>query len=84
MILNAANSMKKECADLRSDETKYLDAEIARAVAAERERCAKIIDDLRISEAGDFKDPKCRGQRGQDRSDALYDAYRAVKNGDRT
>jgi hypothetical protein len=31
-------------ADLRSNETKYIDAEIARAVAAERERCAKIAD----------------------------------------
>lgn len=31
-------------ADLRSDETKYLDAEIARAVAAERERCAQLAE----------------------------------------
>lgn len=60
------------------------DAEIVRAVIAERERCLKVIEDLRISEAGNFKDPKCQGQRGADRLDALYDAYQAVKNGDRT
>lgn len=37
------------------------------------------IDNLRIAEAGDFKDPRCQGQRGQDRSDALYDAYQVLK-----
>lgn len=30
-------------ADLRSADTKYLDEEIARAVARERERCAKLV-----------------------------------------
>lgn len=30
--------------DLRSDETKAQDARVARAVAAERERCAKIAE----------------------------------------
>lgn len=30
--------------DLRSDETKYLDAQITLAVARERERCAKIAE----------------------------------------
>jgi hypothetical protein len=32
--------------DLRSDETKYFDAEIARGVARERERCAKLVEQL--------------------------------------
>lgn len=50
----------------------------------ERERCMRLIDALRTVEAGNFKDPKCQGQRGQDRSDALYDAYCALKNGDLT
>lgn len=30
--------------DLRSDETKYFHAEIAKAVSSERERCAEIAD----------------------------------------
>lgn len=36
----------KELADLRSDETKYHDAEIARAVARERERIAAMVERL--------------------------------------
>jgi hypothetical protein len=76
--LNAAAEISdRMLRDLMSRRQATIDA----AVAAERERCMKIIDDLRISEAGNFKDPKCQGQRGQDRSDALYDAYHAVKNG---
>jgi hypothetical protein len=38
--------------DLRSDERKAIDAAIDRAVAAERERCAKIAERVAI-EAGD-------------------------------
>jgi len=37
-----------------------------------------VIDDRRVSEAGLFA-PKHSGQRGQARSDALYDAYQLVK-----
>lgn len=40
----------------------------------------EAIDNLRIIEAGDFKSPRCQGQRGQDRSDALYDAYKVVQS----
>lgn len=42
------------------------------------EECALVIGNMRQSEAGLFT-PECSGQRGQDRSDALYDAYRAIK-----
>jgi hypothetical protein len=42
------------------------------------EECAKKIDDMRQSEAGLF-DPMHSGQRGQDRSDALWDAYQAIR-----
>lgn len=65
--------------DLRSDKTKAEDDRVAKAITRERERCMNIIDEMRTSEAGDFKNPKCQGQRGQDRSDALYDAYCALR-----
>lgn len=39
----------------------------------------KKIDDLRTSEAGEFNNPACRGQRGEDRSNALYDAYQILR-----
>lgn len=42
------------------------------------EECAAVIGNMRQSEAGLF-DAKHSGQRGCDRSDALYDAYQAVK-----
>jgi hypothetical protein len=42
------------------------------------ERCAKVIGDMRQSEAGLF-DEKHSGQRGCDRTDALYDAYVAIR-----
>lgn len=29
--------------------------------------------------ACDFTDPKCKGQRGQDRTDTFYDAYQVVR-----
>lgn len=67
--------------DLLEDMRSTIERRIVNAVVAERERCMKVIDDLRTNEAGNFKDPKCQGQRGQDRSNALYDAYYAVKNG---
>jgi len=43
------------------------------------ERALAEIERLRILSATDFKSPNCQGQRGQDRCDALYDAYQAVK-----
>jgi hypothetical protein len=43
------------------------------------ERCMKVIDDMRVSDAGNFSDPKYAGQRGKDRSDALYDVYHAIR-----
>lgn len=42
------------------------------------EECAEKISNMRQSEAGLF-DPMHSGQRGQDRSDALLDAYRALR-----
>jgi hypothetical protein len=38
----------------------------------------KVIDDLRSSGAGMF-DAMHSGQRGQDRADALYDAYHELR-----
>jgi hypothetical protein len=38
----------------------------------------KAIEDLRIRAATNFTDDSCKGQRGVDRCDALYDAYRAI------
>lgn len=35
---------RMKAADLRSDETKYNDERVHKAVAAERERCAKIAE----------------------------------------
>lgn len=43
------------------------------------EQCRNKIGDLRISEAGLF-DAKHSGQRGQDRSDALYDACQLLRS----
>lgn len=40
--------------------------------------CAEIIGNMRQSEAGLIWDAKHSGQRGKDRSDALYDAYHAL------
>jgi hypothetical protein len=40
--------------------------------------CAAVIGNMRQSETGLF-DAKHSGQRGCDRSDALYDAYQAVR-----
>ncbi len=40
--------------------------------------CLKKIDDMGTGEAGLF-DAKHSGQRGKDRSDALYDAYEAIR-----
>ena len=42
------------------------------------EECANVIGEMRQREATMF-DEKHSGQRGCDRLDALYDAYRAVK-----
>ena len=42
------------------------------------EECATVIDEMRQREAAIF-DEKHSGQRGCDRSDALYDAYQALK-----
>jgi hypothetical protein len=39
----------------------------------------KLIEDLRIRSASNFADDNCKGQRGQDRCDALYDAYHAIR-----
>lgn len=51
---------------------------IARAVQGLAiKQCAEVIGNMRQSEAGLF-DAKHSGQRGADRSDALYDAYQAV------
>jgi len=52
----------------------FVSDEIRNAVIHE---CAAVIGNMRQSEAGLF-DPKHSGQRGCDRSDALYDAYQAV------
>lgn len=60
-------------------DNQYIKDQMEEAAKDEHHRCMKLIDDLRISEAGDFKSPKCQGQRGQDRSDALYDAYRLLE-----
>ena len=38
-----------------------------------------IIAKLRVAAASDFTSDNCKGQRGQDRTDALYDAYHAVR-----
>lgn len=53
------------------------DREIAKARRQERERCAKAVGEMRQLEAGLF-DAAHSGQRGCDRSDALYDAYRVI------
>lgn len=37
--------------DLRSDDTKAVDAAIAKAVLAEREACAKIADEFGVGKA---------------------------------
>lgn len=42
------------------------------------EACANVVGNIRQSEAGIF-DPKHSGQRGCDRSDAIYDAYQAIR-----
>lgn len=42
------------------------------------EECAKIVDDMRIYEAGLF-DESHSGARGESRSNALYDAHRAIR-----
>lgn len=41
-------------------------------------KAMEIVGNMRQSEAGLF-DAKHSGQRGQDRSDALYDAYQAIR-----
>lgn len=46
--------------------------------AATIEECVTVIGNMRQSGAGLF-DAKHSGQRGQDRSDALYDAYQALR-----
>lgn len=55
-----------------------LEARIEQAVNDAIRGAAEAIDDLRCSAAGDFMSPNCQGQRGQDRTDALYDAYQVV------
>lgn len=39
----------------------------------------EAINNMRMAGAGNFTDPKYAGQRGCDRSDALYDAFQAVR-----
>jgi hypothetical protein len=46
--------------------------------ADERERL-EAVEALIISGAVNFTDPRCAGQRGADRADALYDAYQAIR-----
>lgn len=41
-------------------------------------KAMEIVDNMRQSEAGLF-DAKHSGQRGEDRSTALYDAYQAIR-----
>ncbi|NPU69991.1 hypothetical protein HL667_33720 [Bradyrhizobium sp. 83012] len=60
-----------------SDTGEYLSAARARRVAIEE--CMEKIGSLRQSEAGLF-DPAHSGQRGEDRSTALYDAYHLLRN----
>lgn len=68
----------------------FLDCEVAVAFHSELGRklgipspaevvkqCATAVDDLRCSEAGLF-DPPHSGQRGEDRSNGIYDAYKTV------
>lgn len=52
-----------------------------RAAAARdmRERAMSAVQDLRVRTAPNFVDANCRGQRGIDRCDALYDAYNAIR-----
>jgi hypothetical protein len=53
--------------------------DVARAARmAEREACMEIISNMRISEAGLF-DEAHSGSRGESRSNALYDAYQALR-----
>lgn len=44
-----------------------------------RERCKAAVENLRVRTASNFVDANCRGQRGADRCDALYDAYQAIR-----
>ena len=66
---------------------KYLETAKAAIAAARPDRegwqegmraAMKVIDDMRVSGAGCF-DPMHSGQRGEDRSTALYDAYHAIR-----
>jgi hypothetical protein len=59
-------------ADLRSDETKYFDSEIARAVLRERERCAKIAEDR-------WRRWRCSLPRDLDGMDACADIAKAIR-----
>lgn len=58
-----------------------LAAEQALALAREeeRERALGAIQNLRHAAAANFTDANCQGQRGEDRTNALYDAYEAVR-----
>lgn len=38
----------------------------------------EAIQNVRHQIAATFDKPECNGQRGQDKTDALYDAYKAV------
>jgi hypothetical protein len=42
------------------------------------EAARDAVAQLRQSAACNFTDDNCKGQRGQDRTDALYDAYKAI------
>lgn len=42
-------------------------------------KALETIQNLRHATATDFKNANAQGQRGQDRCDAFYDAYRAVE-----
>jgi len=44
-----------------------------------KQAAMEAIQTLRHAAAANFADDNCKGQRGQDRCDALYDAYHAVR-----
>lgn len=84
MMLDAAAEITKLRADLACEST-LLDDAIAsgerwqRSSRGMRDRAMLAVESLRVLTASNFVDANCRGQRGVDRCDALYDAFHAIR-----